>query len=126
MIRRPPRSTLFPYPPLSRSLLPSTQRFPAMSTSHDTLLAAQQLAQLHAGFAQLAQQQLSAAVHGQQRSEEHTSELQSPCNLVCRLLLEKKKKNKLLLNVPLSTSARSTEYPMSCYPTPSLSCSPML
>src|SRR5256885_15062968 len=68
MIRRPPRSTLFPYTTLFRSDCPRT-------TSR------------------------SSACRGAPwrrqsgRSEEHTSELQSPCNLVCRLLLEKKKEN---------------------------------
>src|SRR2546426_1634103 len=70
MIRRPPRSTLFPYTTLFRSVLwacgvstvPSVTRTPP------------------------------SAITRPERSEEHTSELQSPCNLVCRLLLEKKKK----------------------------------
>src|SRR5256885_13104687 len=66
MIRRPPRSTLFPYTTLFRSL--EAQRL------HGA-------AQAHGGRA--------VVLPG--RSEEHTSELQSPCNLVCRLLLEKKK-----------------------------------
>src|SRR5256885_5605612 len=67
MIRRPPRSTLFPYTTLFRSVV-----------FHRHL--AEQLALFgHQGH---------AVGH---RSEEHTSELQSPCNLVCRLLLEKKK-----------------------------------
>src|SRR5256885_12596033 len=66
MIRRPPRSTLFPYTTLFRS-----DRFPASACWG-------------------AAGGLAAA--GLRRSEEHTSELQSPCNLVCRLLLEKKKK----------------------------------
>src|SRR6266566_6574963 len=73
MIRRPPRSTLFPYTTLFRSSLaprPSERRL-----FHNRSLAA------HAG--------------GLGRSEEHTSELQSPCNLVCRLLLEKKKKTRV-------------------------------
>src|SRR5256885_8040712 len=71
MIRRPPRSTLFPYTTLFRSLL----------------------AHLGARDIALARRSAEAArVHD--RSEEHTSELQSPCNLVCRLLLEKKKKGK--------------------------------
>src|SRR5256885_12343634 len=66
MIRRPPRSTLFPYTTLFRSV-------GALRGHH-----------VH---------QLGGQVHvGVFRSEEHTSELQSPCNLVCRLLLEKKKK----------------------------------
>src|SRR5256885_11045990 len=71
MIRRPPRSTLFPYTTLFRSLQVNTVQ-PGL-----TLL-------LKAG-----------STDGFNRSEEHTSELQSPCNLVCRLLLEKKK-NKAL------------------------------
>src|SRR5256885_11187418 len=74
MIRRPPRSTLFPYTTLFRSLV-----------------ALHRLAQLH-GQLRAAQHFLRQAGLEQQegRSEEHTSELQSPCNLVCRLLLEKK------------------------------------
>src|SRR5256885_16608804 len=66
MIRRPPRSTLFPYTTLFRS---------ALFVTHDQLEA-------------FAIGDMIGVVH---RSEEHTSELQSPCNLVCRLLLEKKK-----------------------------------
>src|SRR2546426_11639926 len=71
MIRRPPRSTLFPYTTLFRSPLRRSSRGreasgypPAFAVPGSIVL----------------------------RSEEHTSELQSPCNLVCRLLLEKKKK----------------------------------
>src|SRR5256885_3873845 len=75
MIRRPPRSTLFPYTTLFRSL----------SLGVPPLDAAAWLD----GF--LNRQAL--------RSEEHTSELQSPCNLVCRLLLEKKKIQSRLLHV---------------------------
>src|SRR5256885_12682085 len=75
MIRRPPRSTLFPYTTLFRSLYDFTQ-------FADTGGLLPQIDQGHA-FAQ---------TRGG-RSEEHTSELQSPCNLVCRLLLEKKKKH---------------------------------
>src|SRR2546430_13635791 len=73
MIRRPPRSTLFPYTTLFRSL----------PRRHHHLL----LVDHHA--VGLAQDRLEALVH--ERSEEHTSELQSQSNLVCRLLLEKKK-----------------------------------
>src|SRR5256885_4979552 len=68
MIRRPPRSTLFPYTTLFRSVLPHVKsgklRVLAVTGKHRS---------------------------PELRSEEHTSELQSPCNLVCRLLLEKKK-----------------------------------
>src|SRR5256885_8354301 len=76
MIRRPPRSTLFPYTTLFRSHVfigsePGSQPSPA-----------------------------GAGKEGRNvRSEEHTSELQSPCNLVCRLLLEKKKQRTTLLSL---------------------------
>src|SRR5256885_3220864 len=69
MIRRPPRSTLFPYTTLFRSLL---RRALVNGTPQ----------RAHVG---------QVTCNGRMRSEEHTSELQSPCNLVCRLLLEKKK-----------------------------------
>src|SRR5256885_9269220 len=71
MIRRPPRSTLFPYPTLFRSHGASTG------------LACHRNPNTRNFWLGLAEDYL--------RSEEHTSELQSPCNLVCRLLLEKKK-----------------------------------
>src|SRR5256885_6510310 len=74
MIRRPPRSTLFPYTTLFRS------------RDAVALEGAQERLQLELWHGH---QGRAAA----QRSEEHTSELQSPCNLVCRLLLEKKKKD---------------------------------
>src|SRR6478735_11438231 len=67
MIRRPPRSTLFPYTTLFRS-------------------------GAHAGPAPCG---CARCPRSRRRSEEHTSELQSPCNLVCRLLLEKKKKKNI-------------------------------
>src|SRR5256885_9975484 len=69
MIRRPPRSTLFPYTTLFRSILSQLGNH----QPQPRLLVLEPTREL--------------------RSEEHTSELQSPCNLVCRLLLEKKKKN---------------------------------
>src|SRR5256885_6371922 len=73
MIRRPPRSTLFPYTTLFRS------RYVDLGGAADRMRAHPH----HAGH----------DAHGfLERSEEHTSELQSPCNLVCRLLLEKKKR----------------------------------
>src|SRR2546426_2159146 len=80
MIRRPPRSTLFPYTTLFRSV---EEYLP-----QGTKLARQQLAEKN--FADVDLKTLRVT---NKRSEEHTSELQSPCNLVCRLLLEKKKKN---------------------------------
>src|SRR5256885_4950230 len=81
MIRRPPRSTLFPYTTLFRSLL---ERMAAASGGHPLSISLNQR--------DLAPQQWQSVL-ARERSEEHTSELQSPCNLVCRLLLEKKKNN---------------------------------
>src|SRR5256885_7323251 len=72
MIRRPPRSTLFPYTTLFRSLL-FVVRCAFVATDNAVV-------------------QVLLPAGGLSRSEEHTSELQSPCNLVCRLLLEKKKR----------------------------------
>src|SRR2546426_3301645 len=83
MIRRPPRSTLFPYTTLFRSTLPPICR----QRLHEGLVGDLGRIQPQLGHA------VPCDVHlGGDRSEEHTSELQSPCNLVCRLLLEKKKK----------------------------------
>src|SRR5256885_11245217 len=79
MIRRPPRSTLFPYTTLFRSYVADTHALFWYFIA-SPLLGAQARAAFDEGK------------HGQARSGEHTSELQSPCNLVCRLLLEKKKK----------------------------------
>src|SRR5256885_6238755 len=85
MIRRPPRSTLFPYTTLFRS--PCS---PASSASGTPWNAAAP------GCAPGRARSTRAA----KRSEEHTSELQSPCNLVCRLLLEKKKKKQIRHMLP--------------------------
>src|SRR5437764_4890076 len=74
MIRRPPRSTLFPYTTLFRSVL---GHVPGVVVVRPVVLAAQRQG------------------HPEVRSEEHTSELQSPMYLVCRLLLEKKKKKRM-------------------------------
>src|SRR3989454_9006093 len=71
MIRRPPRSTLFPYTTLFRSLAETNREI---------------------GVAESILARTPEVTGTSRRSEEHTSELQSPCNLVCRLLLEKKKK----------------------------------
>src|SRR5256885_3532871 len=84
MIRRPPRSTLFPYTTLFRSL-ESDPWAPAAQCRFCAHFAAWPVA-----FENCDRQcDWGTSV----RSEEHTSELQSPCNLVCRLLLEKKKTN---------------------------------
>src|SRR2546426_7869347 len=88
MIRRPPRSTLFPYTTLFRSRLPGMRPFsrqppwpwrPSRCSSLESTGPGGWLGSADDGGRR------------QLRSEEHTSELQSPCNLVCRLLLEKKK-----------------------------------
>src|SRR5688572_31720018 len=80
MIRRPPRSTLFPYTTLFRS---ATQR------NVQTLVQDRRI-----GFVGPVEGEVASGDVGLGRSEEHTSELQSQSNLVCRLLLEKKKKKK--------------------------------
>src|SRR2546426_7365323 len=102
MIRRPPRSTLFPYTTLFRSHL---------------LLAARHRARLlpppleedrEEPVCALERLRHARRLAWRRRSEEHTSELQSPCNLVCRLLLEKKKNTS---RFTLSTSfTRPTEH----------------
>src|SRR2546426_8355174 len=84
MIRRPPRSTLFPYTTLFRSDMERQ----ALNVFRMRLLGTTVKA-VNAGSRTL-KDAISEAMRD--RSEEHTSELQSPCNLVCRLLLEKKKK----------------------------------
>src|SRR2546426_7739986 len=76
MIRRPPRSTLFPYTTLFRSHRDHRGRRGALGVEHQPVIA---VVPVETDFSTTP------------RSEEHTSELQSPCNLVCRLLLEKKK-----------------------------------
>src|SRR2546427_2897135 len=87
MIRRPPRSTLFPYTTLFRSCEP-TERADAPPRERESERAAERHEQ--DAFGEELPQHAAAA-----RSEEHTSELQSQSNLVCRLLLEKKKNNTL-------------------------------
>src|SRR5256885_7107742 len=84
MIRRPPRSTLFPYTTLFRSIVFATLLGFVCGKRGNG--CANRMKTRGATFA--AQ---SCKTTGKKRSEEHTSELQSPCNLVCRLLLEKKK-----------------------------------
>src|SRR5688500_20286218 len=85
LLRRPPRSTLFPYTTLFRSHHQLADRVGRHRAHRVDLLGHLHAAELggHAGA--------DASAGDERRSEEHTSELQSPCNLVCRLLLEKKK-----------------------------------
>src|SRR2546430_9314872 len=88
MIRRPPRSTLFPYTTLFRSRNPNTCRESLSSQPAGCSTRGCKCSALH-------------------RSEEHTSELQSQSNLVCRLLLEKKKKQKTNVDSLYNTSVQN-------------------
>src|SRR2546426_8870335 len=116
MIRRPPRSTLFPYTTLFRSSLwgqKSEGRYWNWFQAHDSALFA-----VKTGNEPICGE-LSEELHRVHpaltfefgRSEEHTSELQSPCNLVCRLLLEKKKKNKILHGYQIGSTNPEVLYP---------------
>src|SRR2546426_5809905 len=89
MIRRPPRSTLFPYTTLFRSL--AILVCPKCKGPLEHRPAPAELLVCHACRLMYAVED-DIPIMLIDRSEEHTSELQSPCNLVCRLLLEKKKK----------------------------------
>src|SRR2546426_2513118 len=93
MIRRPPRSTLFPYTTLFRSL----------ANSNDASI----------GDAALQPGPYDGGTAPADRSEEHTSELQSPCNLVCRLLLEKKKKKTNIMRRRDETATHRSGYALS-------------
>src|SRR5256885_4514360 len=106
MIRRPPRSTLFPYTTLFRSVVAlraqlgrSAERLGdpfggaliVGGERHAHMAVVQDRMVLAVGFVDLVERLRDEEAADAIRSEEHTSELQSPCNLVCRLLLEKKK-----------------------------------
>src|SRR5256885_3902702 len=115
MIRRPPRSTLFPYTTLFRSRGERARvRRPRVRAGRVHV----QVPRSANGGKQLAQDPAAEVRHDEtyagklmqrSRSEEHTSELQSPCNLVCRLLLEKKKKYKqLIVSIRLPTRMKLT------------------
>src|SRR5437867_10787733 len=92
MIRRPPRSTLFPYTTLFRSIgrTAGIRNRRCSATGSD-------------GASN------TRSIRGMRRSEEHTSELQSPYDLVCRLLLEKKKKNKDTQGIVMGNSFYTTQ-----------------
>src|SRR2546426_8167032 len=101
MIRRPPRSTLFPYTTLFRSegLGPTLVKMAELADARGRDLARNGNApHVHRVQYNPYCVYMPVDVRGV-RSEEHTSELQSPCNLVCRLLLEKKKKHIKLINI---------------------------
>src|SRR5256886_5212594 len=110
MIRRPPRSTLFPYTTLFRSLLGTRDRarvsarcrFLASRRRHDSIRRRRFCRSHHGAAAGAGVVPVASALA---RSEEHTSELQSQSNLVCRLLLEKKKRQ---TTHPHLTSTRTT------------------
>src|SRR5438876_2148606 len=91
MIRRPPRSTLFPYTTLFRSVLPGQDNDPRNRCEP---LGVPRYNHYNIRLTQIFQDEYK-------RSEEHTSELQSPVHLVCRLLLEKKKKKKEQRALPI-------------------------
>src|SRR2546426_9364120 len=90
MIRRPPRSTLFPYTTLFRSMPRAEIAGEPGEKRHLDATTARR--QRH------------------DRSEEHTSELQSPCNLVCRLLLEKKKKKQIKNNYKSQSKIQTLQH----------------
>src|SRR5688572_31749531 len=97
MLRRPPRSTLFPYTTLFRSRPAARLVFRDARGLFDQLAAiGRPRAENHADLALLD----NRVGLGAERSEEHTSELQSQSNLVCRLLLEKKKKKNNIKTIP--------------------------
>src|SRR5256885_12291068 len=111
MIRRPPRSTLFPYTTLFRSVVFAFFFAYYLYEPPYRGLYPDVLPQWIYGRAQSIQHALRGAALGGAlvgRSEEHTSELQSPCNLVCRLLLEKKKKKRYNAVHPNLTSTKKT------------------
>src|SRR2546430_13682855 len=97
MIRRPPRSTLFPYTTLFRSLAHAAWRHARHRQDQTPRLVSARV------DPQGARREWRSAAESRRRSEEHTSELQSQSNLVCRLLLEKKK------NTPTSIPRRPTQ-----------------
>src|SRR5256885_12245452 len=98
MIRRPPRSTLFPYTTLFRSELRDwvAKEIGPIAKPKDIRFG-DNLPKTRSGKIM------------RRRSEEHTSELQSPCNLVCRLLLEKKKQTSTTRHTSTSDHARATQ-----------------
>src|SRR5438477_8931288 len=99
MIRRPPRSTLFPYTTLFRS--PSHFARNAHWSAKSSIC-------IHTGFPAPCPARVS--IRMRMRSEEHTSELQSHVNLVCRLLLEKKKNNKATQRLSTTQTILTLQY----------------
>src|SRR5256885_7342929 len=108
MIRRPPRSTLFPYTTLFRSQEKLGDHLKRIQRAGERMNRLIQdlldVAKLETGRVGIDARPIDVAPLVR-RSEEHTSELQSPCNLVCRLLLEKKKR----LTGEMSSAYRETQ-----------------
>src|SRR5258708_14727274 len=109
MIRRPPRSTLFPYTTLFRSI--SDEELLSFDAvffpgGHGPMVDLSSNADVARVLRLLHQRgkTIAAVCHGPARSEEHTSELQSPDHLVCRLLLEKKKEKRAIRQLGLQTA----------------------
>src|SRR2546430_11257550 len=96
MIRRPPRSTLFPYTTLFRSADELERILREKSVLEERVAALGEQVSAYRERERAMNEALVAAQQLRERSEEHTSELQSQSNLVCRLLLEKKKKNRTI------------------------------
>src|SRR2546426_5552939 len=94
MIRRPPRSTLFPYTTLFRSHLKGRKKTVIFVAG--LKFFPEEVEDCINQFPGVKESRVFSRPHAR-RSEEHTSELQSPCNLVCRLLLEKKKKTQQMV-----------------------------
>src|SRR5256885_5724794 len=113
MIRRPPRSTLFPYTTLFRSC---GEVLTAILTRKNMIdLSPEEFRQLGYRAVDMIAERLANVRNAPvrqpvPRSEEHTSELQSPCNLVCRLLLEKKKKTKRKTSIIKMNSRSNRKY----------------
>src|SRR2546430_10538491 len=101
MIRRPPRSTLFPYTTLFRS---------GRVTRRDSLWLSVVIAAFIVFGMQFALYLVPWDAESGYRSEEHTSELQSQSNLVCRLLLEKKKQHPYMTCIPLGLSRHAPQH----------------
>src|SRR5690348_18063009 len=101
MIRRPPRSTLFPYTTLFRSCRNSqTQTEKITMTQPAKAISTESLQHEGRTFPPAPEAVQRSWINAATRSEEHTSELQSPVHLVCRLLLEKKKKTQIRASTP--------------------------
>src|SRR5256885_8337716 len=127
MIRRPPRSTLFPYTTLFRSLqvMSMVQSWVQTLADPEEKAVAHQVVkiaeQVQKQDVEVNEQGKASLVKGvAKRSEEHTSELQSPCNFVCRLLLEKKN----TIQIPFVFLQSQPTYCPTSQPTPPRIASP--